>query len=354
VREQIIAFYSKNYKKLLIIPLVIFIVFFVLAFVFPGVPQGIDFEGGTLIILRSEKPIEAKKVEELLSKNFDLSDLSVSSISSPTGYGITVRFAKDSVISSALNEIEQAKKLLAGNQQESLQHSKKAVEIAAKYSGQNSLPADPKEALDEAEKIVLQAKEKATARLQEMIASEFSLGKNIAFQKQEVSPTLGASFFATALNVSIFSIILLIIVVFILYRELVPSIAIVASMVFDVVFALGLMAVFNVPLSLSSIPALLMLAGYSIDTDILLTTRVLARKEGTALERAFDSMKTGMTMTLTALAALLVMLVFAYLNQITVLYSIAAVLLFGLLGDPIATWIMNTGILLWYVEKRKK
>jgi len=354
MKERFLSFYSANYKRLLVIPLVVFVVFFVLAFVFPGIPKGIDFEGGTLIIIRSDKAIEAKKLEELLSKNFDFTDLSVSGISSPTGYGVTIRFADDAAIALAENELEQARQLLASNTEQSILHSKNAVQAVSKYVTGKTLSLAAKDAFDEAEKIVFQAREKSTAKLQELIVSEFSLSSNVAFQKQEVSPTLGASFFATALNVSIFSIILLIIVVFIFYRELIPSLAIIASMVFDVVFALGLMALFNVPLSLSSIPALLMLAGYSIDTDILLTTRVLKRKESTPVERFFDSMMTGLTMTLTALAALMVMLVFGFLNQIAVLYNIAAVLLFGLLGDPIATWIMNSGILLWYVESKQK
>ncbi len=354
LKEKIIAFYSKNYKKLLVIPLAFFILTAFLAFVFPGVPKGIDFEGGTLIIVRAENPVDAKQAEQLISANFDFTELSVTSISSPTGYGLTIRFADDAAISSAEQELSQARQLAETNPSQSLQHSQSAVKAVSRYVNAEQLPSDAKEALDAAEKIVFQAREKSTAKLQELIFSGLGLGKNAGFQKQEVSPTLGKVFFETAVNVSIFSIILLVIVVFVLYREIVPSLAIVASMVFDVVFALGLMALFRIPLTLSSIPALLMLAGYSIDTDILLTTRMLARKEGNAVERAFDSMKTGMLMTLTALGALLVMLVFGFLNQVTVLYSIAAVLLFGLLGDPIATWIMNTGILMLYLEKKQK
>ena len=41
----------------------------------------------------------------------------------------------------------------------------------------------------------------------------------------------------------------------------------------------------------------------SLDTDILLTMRTLKRKEGTPSERAFDSMKTGMTMSIAAIVS---------------------------------------------------
>ena len=114
------------------------------------------------------------------------------------------------------------------------------------------------------------------------------------------------------------------------------------------------MAVFKVPLSLATIPALLMLVGYSVDTDIMLTTRLLKRREGTAADRTIGAMKTGLTMTFTTLAALTVMLSISFFNQITIIFEIAAVIFFGLLGDLISTWMMNAPILLWYVEKKKE
>jgi len=114
------------------------------------------------------------------------------------------------------------------------------------------------------------------------------------------------------------------------------------------------MAFFGIPVSLSSIASLLMLIGYSIDTDILLTTRVLKKKEGTARERATDSMLTGMTMTSTALAAAAVMLVISLFNQMTVIFDIAIILVGGLAGDIIGTWLWNAPILLWYAEHKEK
>jgi len=125
-------------------------------------------------------------------------------------------------------------------------------------------------------------------------------------------------------------------------------------MVFDILAGLTGMALLNIPLSLTTIPALLMLVGYSVDTDIMLTTRLLKDKTGSARERATSSMKTGLTMTGTTLAALFAMVIIAYFNQVEVIYHIAAILLFGLIGDVISTWLMNAPILIWFVEGRKK
>ena len=67
-------------------------------------------------------------------------------------------------------------------------------------------------------------------------------------------------------------------------------------------------------------------------------------------------MHTGITMTTTTLAALVVMyLVSTYsyvlspsLTQINLLSDISIVLIFGLLADLMNTWLLNTSILRWY------
>jgi preprotein translocase subunit SecF len=98
-----------------------------------------------------------------------------------------------------------------------------------------------------------------------------------------------------------------------------------------------------------------MLIGYSVDTDILLTTRVLKRREGTINERAIDAMKTGFTMAAAAIGSMVALyLVVVYLMPYAqVLGEIAAVLIIGLVADVMVTWLMNLGILRWYMEGRR-
>jgi len=59
---------------------------------------------------------------------------------------------------------------------------------------------------------------------------------------------------------------------------------------------------FKIPLGIASVGGLLMLIGYSIDTEILTSIRILKRHEGAAEERAYHTMRTGLTMTTTAIA----------------------------------------------------
>ncbi|MCK5290236.1 MAG: hypothetical protein KAJ56_04750, partial [Candidatus Aenigmarchaeota archaeon] len=120
----------------------------------------------------------------------------------------------------------------------------------------------------------------------------------------------------------------------------------------DILFAMALMVIFNINLSLGTLAALLLLIGYSVDTDILLTTRLIKRKsEGTIDERVSSSMKTGITMTTSAIAAFSILYL---VSTSAVLDQIALVIIFGLLADYMTTWFQNVGLLRWYLRDKDK
>ena len=97
-----------------------------------------------------------------------------------------------------------------------------------------------------------------------------------------------------------------------------------------------------------------MLIGYSMDTDLLLTIRVMKRTEGVPEQRAYEAMKTGLMMTVAAIIGFSVLFVLALLTQISTYYEISAVAIFGLVGDVFATWCTNAVIILWEVERKAK
>jgi len=146
------------------------------------------------------------------------------------------------------------------------------------------------------------------------------------------------------------------ITVFIIFRNFVPSMAVIFAALSDIIIAVGGMSLFGIPLSLASVGALLLLIGYSVDTDILLTTRVLKRREGTITERALDAMKTGLTMAAAAIGAMgaLFIVTIFFIPSAEALANIAAVLIIGLVADVLATWLMNLGILRWYMESGRR
>ena len=119
----------------------------------------------------------------------------------------------------------------------------------------------------------------------------------------------------------------------------------------DIIVTLAIFNLTGMKLGTAGIAAFLMLIGYSVDTDMLLSARVLKRREGTVMERVLGAMKTGLTMSATTLAAISVALFFV---QSEVIKQIMVILLIGLIVDLLMTWIQNVGILRWYLEKKAK
>ena len=187
----------------------------------------------------------------------------------------------------------------------------------------------------------------------------FSQLKSLAEVKSDpsfrtVEPLLGELFYQQTVVALIIAFVFMSIVVFVLFRTFAPSIAVVLSAITDIVGTLGVMNIMGIELSLPVVAALLTLIGYSVDTDILLTSRLLKSGSLTVDEipdRVDAAMKTGLTMTLTALAALTALY---FIANSSVLHGIALVLIIGLVIDVFATWFTNAGILkTWLLRKSR-
>jgi len=180
-------------------------------------------------------------------------------------------------------------------------------------------------------------------------------GKAKVISYNEIGPVLSEEAMGQIYVAMIFAFLFMAVTVFIVFREPVPSIAIILAALCDILIALGGMSIFKIPLSIASVGALLMLIGYSVDTDILLTTRLLKRREGTVESRAKNAMYTGLTMSFAAIAAMGILFVVTKLimPEATTLSNISAVLVIGLIGDILSTWLMNLGILKTYIDWRQ-
>jgi preprotein translocase subunit SecF len=141
-------------------------------------------------------------------------------------------------------------------------------------------------------------------------------------------------------------------VVFLYFRVFVPSIAVMLSAASDIIITLAILNLTGFKLSTAGIAALLMLIGYSVDTDLLLTIRVLKQKDTESVNEAiYGAIKTGGLMTLTAIAAVVSVLLF---TNSEVMYQIMHILCIGLFVDLVTTWIQNVSILRWYLDKGDK
>ena len=171
----------------------------------------------------------------------------------------------------------------------------------------------------------------------------------------------GESLQVQALKAIVVSFCLMAVIVFLIFRTFVPSVAVVLSAFSDIAIAAAFIAVAGIELSLGTVAALLMLIGYSVDSDILLTTRLLKRR-GNLDDKVTNAMTTGLTMTCTTLAAIIVMylvatysyLIIPSLPQISIISDISIVLIFGLFADLMNTWMLNTGILKWHLQRPRR
>ncbi|MFB6242329.1 MAG: hypothetical protein ABEJ36_06040 [Candidatus Nanosalina sp.] len=166
-----------------------------------------------------------------------------------------------------------------------------------------------------------------------------------------VTPAVSDFFLQQAIIAFGLAFTIMSLVIFIAFRDLVPSLAVIFAATADIVFSIAAMSFLGIPLTLGSLAALLMLIGYSVDTDIVLSSRVLEQDRKPLKERIWSSVKTGVTMSSGGIAGFTIL----YFVSIAIvgpseLSTISSVMVIGLLADMPFTWLGNAYILKRYVE----
>lgn len=185
-------------------------------------------------------------------------------------------------------------------------------------------------------------------------AIEEILGYKLTDQNSSIEftgPTLSTNFYKQLIIALIISFILMSIVIFALFRTFIPSIAVIFAAFADIAMTLALIDFLGIKISAAGIAAFLMLIGYSVDTDILLTTRAIKKTGGTLNKRIFGAFKTGIFMTATALVAILPAF-FIVTGLPDSFRQIFLILALGLFADIINTWLTNASIIKWYCDKK--
>jgi preprotein translocase subunit SecF len=189
---------------------------------------------------------------------------------------------------------------------------------------------------------------------------------NSQYQNAEIrymGPIYSQNLQAQALKYIPISFLLMAIVVFFLFRTPMVSAIVVLCALADIMIAAASMNITGVKLSLGTVAALLMLIGYSVDTDILLTkTALTPRQTLTVDETIVSAMTTGLMMTGTTIAAVLALFIASNLlylvvpsfTRMDIIADISTVLLFGLAADIFNTWITNAQAIRWYMNRPKK
>ena len=298
LKSFLLRILDRHYKKLLLIPLGLLVISFIIIganYFMTGelVQRDISLKGGLTLTVQSEKYVDIISLRDFLESRFKDMEIDVRALSKT---GKQIGFLVNSGVS--------------------IEDKNKIDEITA--------------AIESFAGIIL---------TKENSSIEF------------IGGSLGKSFFKETIFALLIAFVFMSIVVFITFRVPVPSLFVILGALSDIVCTFAFIILIDMKLSTAGIASLLMLIGYSVDTDILLTTRVLKREEGTVFEKTMNAMRTGLAMSLTAIAAVTVAYIF---TPSEVLKQIMLIVMIGLVFDIIHTWLGNAGILRWWLEHKEK
>lgn len=293
--KKLFNFYFKNYKKILVLPLILLLInigILVNTWVTTGSPVIMDssLKGGVSFTFTHEQEININNFEEYLINSLGTSDVEI----------IILR-------SQLTNTII-------------------GYEVQTEEGITQSLLQDSVESYLNAE------------------LSE----EDVSFGTQ--SSVIGTSFLSDSLWLIVIGFVFMSIVSYFYFRNIIPALSITFSTASDFVGILALLNVLGIKVSIATIGALLMVIGYSTDSDILLATNILKRKEGTLKSRMIKAMKTEATMSLAAFVTFAIMFVF---SSVEIIKHIALILLIGIFYDLINTWGQNASLQRLYAERKK-
>jgi len=172
---------------------------------------------------------------------------------------------------------------------------------------------------------------------------EFSMGLQGA--------SIAKNFFNESLIIITISFILMGCVALYYFKSVIPAISITFSTIADVIVIIGVLNLLGESLSVAGIGAILMIIGMSTDSDMLLAANIIKRRDEGLIKRLKRSFKTELTMSMAAITTSLVMY---SLTSIDMIRSIALILMIGSLSDVINTWILSAGMQRLYMELRRK
>ena len=167
---------------------------------------------------------------------------------------------------------------------------------------------------------------------------------------EQISPRFGREFFKQVIMVLLIAFILMSIGVIIRFKSFIPALTIIISVVSDIVTTLAFIILFGIEFTKGVFLALLLLIGYGVDSNVLLSTRILKEYKN-FFDGYVSAFKTGALMSLTTIFAGIALYIF---SASKVLKDIALVAIIGLLSDFIYTWFLNSYLIKIYLVRVKK
>ncbi len=167
---------------------------------------------------------------------------------------------------------------------------------------------------------------------------------------RSVGPAMGESFMQGAKLAVVLAFLLMGAILALIFRQPIVAITVILSGALNVFEAAAYMTLFGVKLAPHTIGALLMLMGWSVDSEVLFDSKIFKHYEGDAKTRALSAMKTAMTMSASIFASLAALYFFSTSSLIK---DMALVIMLGSFFDIINTWFQSLSMVLWYAEAKK-
>jgi len=334
-RNIFLRTYDNHYKALMIFSILL-LVFSVGAIAFKYistgdfVDKGITLKGGLTLTVTTNEPVDPDALQALITDKFLKSDISVRATNEFGGrYGFVVE-ASDVSEQDLLSVLRVKYPDLNSND----------------YSSEITGPSLGTAFFNQTLKAIFVA----FIFMSLVVYLYFGSFLKYKWLVAVLSVTAGLMmFYAKTTTLYIIPVLILAFLVYLYFKDNIPSFGIILCAASDIFFSLAVFNIMGLKLNTGGVAAFLMLVGYSIDTDILMSVRVLKRKEGTVFERTIGALKTGMMMSISALIAVLTAY---FLTHSAVIKEIMFILAVGLFADIIFTWIQNAGILRWHLEKK--
>jgi preprotein translocase subunit SecF len=188
--------------------------------------------------------------------------------------------------------------------------------------------------------------EEIVPRLQE---HGIRIGKG-SYSSEIIGSALGESFYRQTVIAVLLAFLFMAVSVFITFRSPLPSMLVILALASEITSTVAVVNLLGIKLSAAGVASFLMIIGYAVDTNILLTVKVLRQKDRTIFQRTIGAMRTGLLMSFTAIAATIIGYTVIESDMVK---QIMLIITIGLFFDIIYTWFQNAGILRLCLERKQ-
>ncbi|MCS7093673.1 MAG: hypothetical protein RMJ18_00590 [Candidatus Aenigmarchaeota archaeon] len=159
---------------------------------------------------------------------------------------------------------------------------------------------------------------------------------------QFIGPELGTAFFSQVVYLLSIAYVLVFIGNFFIYRRISVATTILLSSFANIIYIFGMTTLLNIPITFAGFTSILLVIAYTIDSNILLSTKLLGSKIEEFYEQYKKTLITGVTISSSLILSMIIVLIF---SDSPFLNNIAQVLLIGFAVDLINTYLLNAGII---------